>query len=82
MSKVENPFAVMTNADVYVRGGNVVITNVHHGTSEGWMIVVPPNLPVEVRDHYYDDNAQRVVVETTSYESLREAVEAVGRSQA
>lgn len=65
----------MTDATVIVgMSGNVVISNVHPGTGEGWRLVVPPSLPVEVQDHHYDDEQQRVVIVTTSYPTLADAM--------
>jgi hypothetical protein len=74
-----NDNEAMTNATVSVVGGNVIISDVHHGTSEGFLIVVPSQatLPVELHDHYYDDRARRVVVESTSHATLADALRAV-----
>lgn len=72
---------IMQDATVTINGGNVVISTVHHGTSEGWMIVAPPALPVEVREHYYDDAQRKVVVETNSYPTLLEALRAIAEAE-
>ena len=79
---METTDAVMTDASVTITGGNVVISNLHPATGEGWVVIAPPKFPVEVREHYYDDGLGRVIVTTTSYPSLVEAIRAVAEAGA
>jgi hypothetical protein len=65
----------ITNATVEVNAsGHAVISTVHPTTGEGWKVIVPRKYPVEVREHHYSDDEGRVVITTTSYPTLAEAL--------
>lgn len=74
MSEQTKTAPAMTGASMSVVDGEVVISNVHHSSGEGFSLTIRANGWAVASDHYYDDKIGAVVVESKMFPHVAEAV--------